>query len=84
MRDKMKIAITGHTSGLGLRLYNHFKQQPDCIVTGMSRATGHDLSTDPDKVVELVKTNKYDYFFNNAYVDDVQSKLLRDCLSIHV
>ena len=74
----MKIAITGHTSGLGLSLYNHFKQKPDYIVTGFSRATGHDLSTDLDKVVELVKTNKYDFFFNNAHVDDVQSKLLRE------
>jgi len=82
MRDKMKIAITGHTSGLGLSIYNHFKQKPDCVVTGISRATGFDLTTDADAVVELVKTNKYDYFFNNAYVDDVQSKLLRE-LSEH-
>ena len=82
MRDKMKIAITGHTSGLGLSIYNHFKQKPECIVTGISRATGFDLTTDVDKVVELVKTHKCDYFFNNAYVGDVQSKLLRE-LSEH-
>lgn len=82
MREKMKIAITGHTSGLGLSIYNYFKQKPDCVVTGISRATGFDLKTDADKVVELVKTNNYDYFFNNAYIDDVQSKLLRE-LSEH-
>ena len=82
MRDKMKIAMTGHTSGLGLSIYNHFKQKPECIVTGISRATGFDLTTDVDKVVELVKTHKCDYFFNNAYVGDVQSKLLRE-LSEH-
>jgi dTDP-4-dehydrorhamnose reductase len=52
MRDKMKIAITGHTSGLGLSIYNHFKQKSDCIVMGISRATGFDLTTDADKVVE--------------------------------
>lgn len=82
MRDKMKIVITGHTNGLGLSIYNHFKQKPDYVVTGISRTTGHDLSTDLDKVVELIKETKCDYFFNNAYVDDVQSKLLRE-LSEH-
>ena len=82
MRGKMKIAITGHTSGLGLSLYNHFKQKSDCIVMGISRATGFDLTTDADKVVEFVKTNNCDYFFNNAHVVDVQSKLLRE-LSEH-
>lgn len=74
----MKIAITGHTNGLGLSIYNHFKQKPDCVVTGISRVTGFDLTTDVDKVVELVKTHKCDYFFNNAYVGDVQSELLRE------
>lgn len=74
----MDVIITGHTSGLGLSIYNHFKQKPDCIVGGISRTTGFDLATDADKVIELVKANKCDYFFNNAYVDDVQSKLLRE------
>jgi hypothetical protein len=78
----MNIIITGHTSGLGLSIYNHFKQKPDCVVTGISRATGFDLTTDADKVVEFVKTNKCDYFFNNAHVGDVQSKLLQK-LSVH-
>jgi hypothetical protein len=78
----MHIFITGHTSGLGLSIYNHFKQKPDCVVVGISRATGFDLTTDADKVVEMVKATKCDYFFNNAHVDDVQSKLLQE-LSEH-
>ena len=78
----MKIAITGHTSGLGLSIYNHFNQKPDCAVRGISRATGFDLTTDADEIVQLIKSNKFDYFFNNAHVDDVQSKLLRE-LSEH-
>ena len=82
MREKMKIAITGHTSGLGLSIYNHFNQKPECAVRGISRATGFDLTTDADEVIQLIKTNKFDYFFNNAYVDGVQSKLLRE-LSEH-
>lgn len=80
--EMMNIIITGHTSGLGLSIYNHFREKSDCNVLGISRATGYDLSTDLDKVVELVKASKCDYFFNNAYVDDVQSKLLRE-LSTH-
>lgn len=82
MRNEMKIIITGHTSGLGLSIFNHFKRKPKCVITGISRATGFDLSTDADKVVEMVKTTKCDYFFNNAYFDNVQSKLLRE-LSEH-
>jgi hypothetical protein len=78
----MNIIITGHTSGLGLSIYNHFLQKPHCVVQGVSRATGYDLSTDLDKVVELVKASNCDYFFNNAYVDDAQTKLLRE-LSQH-
>jgi hypothetical protein len=74
----MNIFITGHTSGLGLSIYNHFKQKPGYTVTGISRATGYDLSTDVDRVVDLVKTNKCDYFFNNAYVDVVQSRLIQE------
>jgi len=73
----MDIFITGHTSGLGLSIYNHFKQKPGYTVTGISRTTGYDLSTDVDRVVDLVTTNKCDYFFNNAYVDTVQSTLIQ-------
>jgi NADP-dependent 3-hydroxy acid dehydrogenase YdfG len=82
MKEKMKIAITGHTSGLGLSIYNHFNQKPECAVRGISRATGFDLTTDADEVIQLIKSNNFDYFFNNAYVDGVQSKLLRE-LSEH-
>jgi hypothetical protein len=74
----MNIFITGHTSGLGLSIYNHFNQKPGYTVTGISRATGYDLSIDLDRVVELVKANNCDYFFNNAYVDDTQSKLIQE------
>jgi hypothetical protein len=82
MKEKMKIAITGHTSGLGLSIYNHFNQKPEFAVRGISRATGFDLTTDADEVIQLIKSNNFDYFFNNAYVDGVQSKLLRE-LSEH-
>jgi hypothetical protein len=74
----MRVFITGHTSGLGLSIYNHFKQKPDCIVTGISRTTGYDLATDVSKVVDLVITNKCEYFFNNAYVNTTQSELVRE------
>lgn len=80
----MHIVITGHTSRLGLAIYEHFRKFPDSVVTGISRTTGFDLSTETDvnRLIDLVRNNKCDYFFNNAHVDGVQSILLRE-LSEH-
>lgn len=77
----MRIFITGHTSGLGLRIYEHFLGRPFHEVIGISRSTGFDLSKDLDKVVSLVKDTRCDYFFNNAYVDDVQSTIIKELSS---
>lgn len=70
----MRIAVTGHTHGLGLALFNHFSGSHEVI--GLSRATGHDLSTHEgqEKVVAVAVT--CDVFFNNAYADCAQSTLL--------
>ena len=68
----MKIVITGHTTGIGKYLYDHFSTNNTVI--GISRITGYDLSTNLAEVVELAKGA--DLFINNAAIDDCQIKLL--------
>ena len=70
------IVITGHTKGLGLEIYNHLSTKNN--VMGLSRSNGFDLNTDVDKIIDFVKTSKCDYFFNNAYCNDVQATLIKE------
>lgn len=69
----MKCVITGHTTGLGKAMYDAFKAA-EWEVIGVSRQTGYDLTTDVDRVVELV--NGADLFINNANVGRAQLNLL--------
>lgn len=76
--EKTKIVITGHTSGIGLALYNHFKDNYNCI--GCSLSTGYDISDagTREKIVKL--TEDCAVFVNNAYSDvsvDSQLDLLK-------
>lgn len=61
-----KVAITGHTSGIGKGLFDYF-QQRGCIVKGFSLDNGFDIAKNEniDRIVEL--TNDCDLFINNAY-----------------
>lgn len=70
----MKYAITGHTSGLGKFLYNHWNNS----AIGFSRTNGFDISkkTDRDKIIEISKD--VDVFINNAYCLYYQTELLYD------
>jgi hypothetical protein len=68
----MKIIITGHTSGVGKALYDHFSKGHEVI--GISRATGYNLLTDVDKIVKL--SQGCDLFINNTYANEVQLDLL--------
>jgi NADP-dependent 3-hydroxy acid dehydrogenase YdfG len=71
-----KIAITGHTSGIGKGLYNHFVSL-GCNVKGFSKDTGFDISVKEniDRIVEL--TQDCDLFFNNAYYHYAQVEIAR-------
>jgi nucleoside-diphosphate-sugar epimerase len=76
--EKPKILITGHTSGIGLALYNHFKNNYNCI--GCSLSTGYDIANVEarKKIVKLTKDCVV--FINNAYSDvfvDSQLDLLK-------
>lgn len=73
MQKKLKIAVTGHTSGLGKKIYEHYKNQ-NHEVLGISKSTGYDIIIDHDKILESVKG--FDIFFNNVHIDNCQEKLL--------
>ena len=69
----MKVAITGHTSGIGKELYKYFSKK-NAEVIGMGRSNGYDLETSVDRIIENAKD--CDIFINNAYRDDKQLELL--------
>jgi hypothetical protein len=53
----MKIAITGHTSGIGKALFNILENRGHAM-TGLSRRTGHNIRTIP-KIAALVEPCGY-------------------------
>jgi len=71
----MKVAITGHTSGIGLSLAEKFLENK-CEVVGFSRSNGFDIGNEAHRMEILNKIDDCDAFINNAFHDDGQLKLL--------
>lgn len=71
----MKIAITGHTRGIGKAIFNQAKIK-EYDVTGFSRSTNHDISL--ENLVDQI--SNFDIFVNNAYAPFYQTKLLGDMI----
>jgi|APCry1669192269_1035402.scaffolds.fasta_scaffold03132_5 NADP-dependent 3-hydroxy acid dehydrogenase YdfG len=70
-----KIAITGHTWGIGRAIFSYFRKDPTNIVIGFSRSNGFDIS-DSSKRQEIIKQSiDCDIFVNNANVEDDDSQL---------
>lgn len=71
----MKVAITGHTRGLGLALFKHFSAHD---VIGFSRSNGYDIADPISRSKILEQLADADIFINNAYnnYDDSQLQLL--------
>lgn len=65
----MKVAITGHTSGIGKELYKQFDN-----IVGFSRSNGYDITKDIDKIIK--ESKDFDVFINNAYSGFMQTELL--------
>lgn len=78
----MKLAITGHTKGLGLAIYNHFKG--DHEILGFSRSNGFDISSLVCRQQILEALENCDIFFNNAYnnFDNSQFILLKEVFTL--
>ena len=64
----MKIAITGHTSGIGIATYN-LLQEHNHIVQGFSRSNGFDLTNQAERtsMYQILKNEQFDCLINNAY-----------------
>lgn len=69
----MKIAITGHTKGIGRAIADLYYTDE---VVGFSRSNGYDISIPENVALILSKSANCDVFVNNAYHDFVQCDLL--------
>jgi short-subunit dehydrogenase len=76
----MKIAITGHTSGIGLSLYTKFKTQGHTVI-GFSRATGYDIGSEDICSKLLNEITDCDVLVNNAYHSIGQNRILARILN---
>jgi hypothetical protein len=80
MRSFKKIAITGHTSGIGLNLFEVFSANGHEVI-GYSRRTGSDIE-DPAVRKRIIDENAdCDIFINNAYSPNGQTKLLEELVA---
>ena len=71
----MKVAITGHTKGIGKALFEYFSQQGYDVI-GFSRSNGFDISLKETQNQILKELTSCDIFINNAYVPKAQRDLL--------
>ncbi len=69
----MKVAITGHTNGLGKELYGRFDD-----VKGFSSSNGYDISENYDRAKIVFELDQFDMFINNAYCHFYQTHLLME------
>jgi len=73
----MKIAITGHTSGVGLALKEYFESNGHQVL-GFSRKSGYNIANAEQRQRIAVESVDCDIFVNNAYnnFDDSQLRML--------
>lgn len=71
----MKILMTGHTTGLGKILYEHFSKEHE--VVGVSRSTGHNLKEQSTIDYIVSEAEKYDIFINNTFQFERQLELVQ-------
>lgn len=76
-----RIAITGHSEGIGDATYRHLSSYYE--VKGYSRSTGWDISTDAGIEAILEDSLDCEVFINNAYHYDQQTKLARRWTELH-
>lgn len=69
-----KIAIIGHTKGIGKAIADLYKRKKYEIV-GLSRTTGYDLETDQEKIIEVLED--CELIVLNAYAKFGQYELLK-------
>jgi NAD(P)-dependent dehydrogenase (short-subunit alcohol dehydrogenase family) len=77
-----KIAITGHTRGIGQAVVEKFGQQYE--IRGFSRSNGYDLADDATLDRIVAETLDCEVFINNAYHFDQQYELAKRWWDAHV
>jgi len=77
----MKIAITGHTRGIGKSIYDYFLEKGNDVV-GFSRANGYNITNEFDRIKICRLSENFDIFVNNAYnnFDNSQELMLTNRL----
>ena len=79
----MKIAITGHSSGIGHQLDLILSLTTKHDIQGYSKSNGWNIAErDGDKIVEELIDFDPDVFFNNAYYPQIQNKILENSAKI--
>jgi NADP-dependent 3-hydroxy acid dehydrogenase YdfG len=73
--EKMKIAITGHTRGIGKAISDKFNSV-NYEVLGFSKSNGFDISKEQDRNTIFNMSKDADIFVNNAYDPEGQTDLL--------
>jgi len=71
-----RVAITGHTSGIGKEIYEYCKFN-GADVRGYSRKTGYDLRLGGDNVINDILKFDADVVFNHAWAPRTQNKILK-------
>jgi hypothetical protein len=79
----MKIAITGHSSGIGRQIDTILSlTETDWEVRGYSKSNGHNIADDNgDKIIQTLLDYDPDVVFNNAYYPKMQTKILEHLYS---
>ena len=73
----MKIAITGHSSGIGADIYGKLVDDPGFEVRGYSKSNGWNIAEqDGDRIINELLDFDADVVFNNAYYPDIQNKMI--------
>jgi short-subunit dehydrogenase len=70
----MKVAITGHTNGIGLGLYNYFIDQGHEVL-GFSRSNGYTMPDANERILEQIID--CDMFINNSEPIESQTYFLK-------
>lgn len=77
----MKLAITGHTKGIGASLKETFERN-GCSVLGFSTSTGYDIGNANTRKHILDSAFDVELFINNAYHPTGQLELLKDLITL--
>lgn len=73
----MKVAITGHSRGIGAAVAKRFSEKDNTEVIGFSRSNGFDLTNNIHRKFAIEEIEECDVFVNNFFYQDIQLILLQ-------